>query len=132
MSTSIRPFLMFEGRADEAMSLYTSLFTGSSVGEVVRYPAEGEGPGKVMKASFTIGGQQVYCTDSPIHHAFTFTPAFSLWVDLESEAELERVFGQLSSDGSVLMPPNNYGFSQRFAWVNDRFGVSWQLNVQGG
>ena len=68
------------------------------------------------------------CIDSPIKHAFTFTPSFSLFVECESEAELDAAFARLSDGGSVLMPPGNYGFSTKFAWVNDRFGVSWQLN----
>jgi uncharacterized glyoxalase superfamily protein PhnB len=46
------------------------------------------------------------------------------------EAELDRAFSQLSAGGTVLMPPGNYGFSMKFAWLNDRFGVSWQLNLQ--
>jgi predicted 3-demethylubiquinone-9 3-methyltransferase (glyoxalase superfamily) len=121
---------MFEGCADEALSLYTSLFEGSSVESMQRYPAEAGAVGKVMHAVFTLCGQQVHCTDSPIKHAFTFTPSFSLWVDLDDESNFERIFEKLSKDGSVLMPPNNYGFSKRFAWINDRFGVSWQLNVQ--
>ena len=46
------------------------------------------------------------------------------------EAELDAAFGRLTEGGSVLMPPANYGFSAKFAWVNDRFGVSWQLNLR--
>jgi predicted 3-demethylubiquinone-9 3-methyltransferase (glyoxalase superfamily) len=68
------------------------------------------------------------CSDSPIKHGFTFTPSNSTFVEFDSVAELERVFGLLSEGGQVLMPLGNYGFSERFGWVNDRFGVSWQLN----
>jgi len=50
-------------------------------------------------------------------------------VELDSAAELERVFGVLSEGGNILMPLDNYGFSQQFGWTNDRFGVSWQLNL---
>jgi uncharacterized glyoxalase superfamily protein PhnB len=53
----------------------------------------------------------------------------SLFVNCTSDAELEQAFEQLSAGGEVLMPLDNYGFSQRFGWVNDRFGVSWQLNL---
>jgi predicted 3-demethylubiquinone-9 3-methyltransferase (glyoxalase superfamily) len=69
------------------------------------------------------------CIDSPVKHPFSFTPSMSLFVDCESEAELEAVFVQHSTGGSVLMPLDNYGFSTRFGWVNDRFGESWQLNL---
>jgi predicted 3-demethylubiquinone-9 3-methyltransferase (glyoxalase superfamily) len=62
-------------------------------------------------------------------HGFTFTPSISLFVDCESEAELDAAFGVLSEGGKILMPPSNYGFSTKFTWVSDRFGVSWQLNL---
>jgi predicted 3-demethylubiquinone-9 3-methyltransferase (glyoxalase superfamily) len=69
------------------------------------------------------------CSDSPVKHQFSFTPASSTFIDFDSVAELERVFSVLSAGGQVLMPLDNYGFSQRFGWVNDRFGLSWQLNL---
>ena len=62
-------------------------------------------------------------------HDFTFTPSISMFVDCDNNIELEDVFNQLSSGGKVLMPLDNYGFSKKFGWVNDRFGVSWQLNL---
>lgn len=64
---------------------------------------------------------------SPAKHAFTFTPSVSLFVGCADEAELDKALAALSEGGGVLMPPNNYGFSRKFTWVNDRFGVSWQL-----
>ena len=60
---------------------------------------------------------------------FTFTPAFSLFVDCESEAVLRQIHAALSDGGKELMPLGDYGFSREFAWVEDRFGVSWQLNL---
>ena len=62
-------------------------------------------------------------------HDFTFTPSISIFVDCDDEAELEEVFEQLSRGGEVLMPIDDYGFSAGFGWVSDRFGVSWQLNL---
>jgi len=50
-------------------------------------------------------------------------------VECENEAELDMAFGRLTEGGAVLMPPGNYRFSTKFTWVNDRFGVSWQLNL---
>lgn len=131
MQTTIRPFLMFqEGQAEEAMNFYVSLFPAGEVTEIVRYGPGGPGPeGSVMKASFSIAGQAVMCIDSPMQHDFTFTPAFSLFVDCASEAELLRLFSALAEGGAVLMPLGDYGFSRQFAWVSDRYGVSWQLNL---
>jgi predicted 3-demethylubiquinone-9 3-methyltransferase (glyoxalase superfamily) len=126
----IRPFLMFEGKAEEAMNLYVSLFPGGEVLSITRYGPEGPGSeGSVNQAAFTIAGQTVMCVDSFVKHAFTFTPASSLFVDCDTEEELERLVAALLEGGSELMPLGDYGFSRRFAWLNDRFGVSWQLNL---
>ena len=78
---------------------------------------------------FTLCGREFMCSDSPIEHGFSFTPSSSTFVDFDSAAELERVFDVLSEGGQILMPLDNYGFSRRFGWLNDRFGVSWQLNL---
>jgi predicted 3-demethylubiquinone-9 3-methyltransferase (glyoxalase superfamily) len=130
MATTLHPFLMFEGKAEEALNLYVSLFDDGEVLEIVRFGAAGPGAeGSIMKASFTIAGQTIRCFDSPVKHAFTFTPSVSLFVDCESEDQQKRLVGVLSDGGATLMPLDNYGFSRRFAWVNDRYGVSWQLNL---
>jgi predicted 3-demethylubiquinone-9 3-methyltransferase (glyoxalase superfamily) len=130
MPTEMTPFLMFEGDAERAMTFYASLFDDARILEVTRYGAEGPGPeGTVALARFSLAGQVFRCSDSFVHHDFGFTPAFSVWVETESDAELERLFGALGDGGATLMPLGGYGFSRRFGWVNDRFGVSWQLNL---
>ncbi len=130
MDGKIRPFLMFQGRAEEAMNFYISLFPGGAISNIVRYgPGEAGAEGTVMKADFTIAGQSVICIDSPVKHEFTFTPSFSFFVECQSEDEIDGLFAALAQDGVALMPSGNYGFSRKFAWLNDRFGVSWQLNL---
>lgn len=130
MATSVRPFLMFEGRANEAIAFYVEMIPNSEIVDVTRYGAGEPGPeGTVKFAVVRLAGQQVLFSDSFVSHGFTFTPSLSLFVDCESEADLERIFTALSEGGGVLMPLGNYGFSRRFGWVNDRFGVSWQLNL---
>jgi predicted 3-demethylubiquinone-9 3-methyltransferase (glyoxalase superfamily) len=129
--SKIQPFLMFEGKAEEAISFYVSLFPGSEIAEIKRYgPGQGGAEGSVMKAAFIIGGQKVLCTDSPVHHDFTFTPSISFFVTCESEEEIGRLARVLSEGGKEFMPLGGYGFSKMFAWVGDRFGVSWQLNLE--
>lgn len=129
MPRSVVTQLMFEGNAEGAMNFYVSLF-GGSVTAVQKYGAGGPGKeGTIVRAEFTIAGHRLACIDSPAPHAFTFTPSASLFVECADEAELDKAFAALSEGGGVLMPPNNYGFSKKFTWVNDRFGVSWQLNV---
>ncbi len=83
-----------------------------------------------MTATFSLGGLTVMCSDSWVKHAFTFTPSVSLFVNCPTEDELDRVVAALGDGGEMLMPLDNYGFSRKFAWLNDRFGVSWQLNLQ--
>ncbi len=121
---------MFEGAAEEAMRAYVALFAGSEVTSVERYGAGEAGPeGSVKRATFTIAGHRLACIDSPMPHAFTFTPSMSLFVDCASAEELETAFAALAAGGAVLMPLGDYGFSARFGWCSDRFGVSWQLNL---
>jgi len=73
-------------------------------------------------------GKKFMAMDSAMPPPFTFTPSISLFVECETEEEIAKLYSVLSNGGEVLMPLDNYGFSQRFGWVNDRFGVSWQLN----
>lgn len=131
MSAAVTPFLMFEGKAEEAMNFYVALFTEARVTSVKRYgPGEAGAEGSVMKATFSLNGQSVMCIDSPVKHKFSFTPAISLFVDCDSEQEVDALFARLSEGGQVLMPLGAYPFSRRFAWVSDRFGVSWQLSLR--
>ncbi|MEW2414742.1 VOC family protein [Streptomyces sp. NPDC046866] len=127
----ITTFLMFEGgRAEEAMTFYMSLFDDAEVLGITRYGPEGPGEeGTVLHATFTLAGQQFMCIDSAVKHEFGFTPAVSLFVQCESAAELDRLYEALVEKGQALMPLGSYGFSAGFGWVNDRFGVSWQLNL---
>ena len=130
MAISAKPFLMFEGNAQAALALYTSLFQNSQVIRADRYAAgEAGAAGTIKVATFTLCGREFMCSDSPVKHNFSFTPASSVFVECESREELEHAFDVLAQEGLVLMPLDNYGFSQRFGWLNDRFGVSWQLNL---
>jgi predicted 3-demethylubiquinone-9 3-methyltransferase (glyoxalase superfamily) len=129
-TTQITPFLMFEGKAEEAMNFYISLFPEARVISVGRSgPGEAGKEGTILRADFSLAGQTVICIDSPVKHDFTFTPAMSLFVDCTTDSQLETLFTKLSTGGQVMMPLDNYGFSRRFGWVSDRFGVSWQLNL---
>ncbi|WP_406152671.1 VOC family protein [Streptomyces sp. NBC_01023] len=126
----ITTFLMFEGDAEEAITYYTSLFDDAEVNDITRYgPNQPGNEGTVQRATFSIAGQRFMCIDSNMEHNFGFTPAISLYVRCQDEAEVDRLFAALSGRGTVLMPLGAYGFSTRFGWVEDRFGVSWQLDL---
>jgi predicted 3-demethylubiquinone-9 3-methyltransferase (glyoxalase superfamily) len=130
MTKSVATFLMFTGRCEEAITFYTSLISNSKIEGITRWDAGGPGKeGTVMRAAFTLNGVEYLATDSPAVHAFDFTPSTSIFVECDSEAELDHVFAALSEGGKTLMPLGNYGFSKKFGWCNDRFGVSWQLNL---
>lgn len=130
--TSILPFLMFQGgKASAALDFYTGLFPDARIDEIARYGPGETGPeGTIRLARFTLCGQSVKCIDSHVGHAFDFTPSFSFFVECETEEEVRHFSEALKEGGAELMPMANYGFSRLFAWVNDRFGVSWQINCQ--
>jgi predicted 3-demethylubiquinone-9 3-methyltransferase (glyoxalase superfamily) len=90
-------------------------------------PGEQCPEGCVKMALFSLLGSQYRCMDSPAVHDFSFTPAISLLAQCDAVEEVDRLFKALSLGGQVLMPLQAYPFSERYAWVNDRFGVSWQL-----
>jgi predicted 3-demethylubiquinone-9 3-methyltransferase (glyoxalase superfamily) len=128
------PFLMFcgeqHGKAEEAIRWYCSLFTESRVRRMDHYgPGENEPEGTVRTAWFELGGKPIMAIDSSGPHQFTFTPAISLWVECDSLEEIERVSVALADGGNALMPLGNYGFSEQFCWIADRYGVTWQLNL---
>ncbi|GAB1575687.1 VOC family protein [Bordetella petrii] len=130
---AVTPFLMFEGQAEEAVNWYMSLFPGSAMRHIQRYGPEGPGrEGSIVQARFELNGREFMCIDSPAKHAFGFTPAISLFVDCESAAEVDRLYAAFSDGGTVLMPLDAYPFSPRFAWVQDKYGVSWQLHQPPG
>jgi predicted 3-demethylubiquinone-9 3-methyltransferase (glyoxalase superfamily) len=129
-AATVSTFLMFEGKAREAMALYESVFPGLRIEHIERYARGEPGPeGTVKLARVDLNGHRLMFSDSYVKHAFTFTPSISLFVDFASAEELDAAFARLSQGGKVLMPLDNYGFSPRFGWCSDRFGVSWQLNL---
>jgi predicted 3-demethylubiquinone-9 3-methyltransferase (glyoxalase superfamily) len=126
----ITTFLMFDGKAAEAMNFYTSLFERSKITSITRYgPNEAGAEGTVMHATFSLNGQEFMCIDSSEKHAFTFTPAISLYVTCDTEEQIDRLYEKLSQNGQVFMPLAPYPFSEKFGWVADKYGVSWQLSL---
>jgi predicted 3-demethylubiquinone-9 3-methyltransferase (glyoxalase superfamily) len=129
--SKVTPFLMFTGRAEEALTFYAGLFDDAAFEVVERYGPEGPGAeGSIVHARMRIGDQAFMAFDSPPVHAFDFTPSLSLFVTCDSEEEIDRLFAGLSEGGFVMMPlSTEYGFSAKYAWLSDRFGVSWQLSL---
>ncbi len=128
--TRVSTHILFQGQGAEALDLYASTFPGFKTLAREDYGADDMGPvGTIKLATVEFNGAILQVIDSPIPHAFDLTPSMSLFVDCDSEDELTRVFATLSEGGEVMMPLDNYGFSQRFGWCRDRFGLSWQINL---
>ena len=137
----IAPFLTFVGnqcgKAAEAINLYTSIFPNSEIKSITKYQ-EGEAggtPDLIKYGVFTLNNTQYKVSESNYKHAWSFTPAVSLFVDCTTENEIDTLFKELSSNGGKVMIPldnyesENYGFGKKFGWCEDRFGISWQLNL---
>jgi predicted 3-demethylubiquinone-9 3-methyltransferase (glyoxalase superfamily) len=131
----ITPFLWFDTQAEEAVNFYTSVFKNSEVGKMARYDeaaakASGRPVGSVMTASFQLEGQEfVALNGGPV---FKFNPSISFFVNSKEESEVVELYEKLSAGGAVLMPLDKYPFSDKYAWIQDKYGVSWQLILSMG
>lgn len=118
-----------DGNAENAMDFYVTVFKNSKITSVMRWGKNGPcEEGKIMKATFELDGNHFMCSDSPPVHKWNFTPAVSTHVQCENEEDAKSLLAQLSKDGDVKMPLDDYGFGGKFAWVDDQYGVSWQLS----
>lgn len=161
------PFLMFQGRAQEAIDLYLDTFPDAELLEILHHPegttifdpsaknddapyAADEGtyptgaitnPDTAMMeavvdwettlvatAQLRLGGQVLMIQDSLAKQDFDFTPSMSIAVVVDTEEEFTTITTSLAEEGEYLMEPGDYDFAQNFAWVKDRFGVTWQIN----
>jgi predicted 3-demethylubiquinone-9 3-methyltransferase (glyoxalase superfamily) len=124
----IVPFLWFDNQAEEAARLYVSIFGNSRIVDTARYGEAGPGPeGSVMTVTFQLEGLEFAGLNGGPE--FTFSPALSFFVNCDTQQEIERLWQNLREDGKVFMELDEYTFSSQFGWVQDRFGVSWQLNL---
>jgi len=124
MITAAAPFLMFQGRCEEALNFYAETIPGARIVSMDKKP-----DGTVAMARLSVGGLEIMANDSPPVHDFDFTPSTSTFLTVDSPEEVDILTSALGKGGKLHMPADNYGFSQRFGWVQDRFGVSWQINL---
>lgn len=126
----IVPCVWFDDEAEEAARFYSSIFPGGRVAAVSRYPESGPNPsgrppGSVLTVELELAGQRFTgLNGGPI---FTVNPSISFFVRVETAAEADRLYAALAQGGETLMPLDAYPWSERYAWVKDRFGVSWQV-----
>lgn len=128
----VNPYLMFDGRCEEAFKLYEQAL-GGKVEAIMRYggsPGEAMAPpdwgDKVMHAAMTIGSTVLMGSDAPPDQ---HQPAQGTWVSLhcDSVEETERVWSALAEGGSVQMPLEETFWAERFGSVVDRFGTPWMI-----
>jgi predicted 3-demethylubiquinone-9 3-methyltransferase (glyoxalase superfamily) len=112
----ITPFLWYDGKAEDAMNFYTSIFKNSKTVSIMRYGEAGPGPkGSVMAATFQLDGQDFTALNGgPM---FTFSPAISFFVNCVTQEEVDELWDKLSEGGE----------KQRCGWLKDKYGVSWQI-----
>jgi len=114
--SGITPFLWFNGQAEPAVRLYTSLFSRSRINTVTRYGPDGPGkPGDVFVIEFELNGQEFTALSLP--RKFEFTEAFSLQVGCRNQQQVDFLWDRLSKGGEPGM----------CGWLKDAFGVSWQI-----
>ena len=112
----ITPFLWFDGKAEQAANFYVSVFRNSKVLSVTRYGEAGPGPkGSVMSAVFQLEGQEFYALNGGPQ--FKFSPAISMFVNCETQQEVDELWEKLSAGGKT----------NRCGWLDDKFGLTWQI-----
>ena len=114
--SKITPFLTFNDQAEEAVNLYVSLFKNSKVLSINRYGEGGPMPaGTVMTVAFVLDSREFIALNGGPH--FTFDEGFSMYVNCETQAEVDELWEKLSAGGE----------KGQCGWLKDKFGVSWQI-----
>jgi predicted 3-demethylubiquinone-9 3-methyltransferase (glyoxalase superfamily) len=112
----ITPFLWFDDNAEEAINFYVSIFKNSKILKVARYGDAGPGPkGAIMVATFQLEGQEFQALNAGPQ--YKFTPAISLYVNCESQQEVDELWRKLLEGGR----------EDQCGWLQDKFGLSWQI-----
>lgn len=130
MENKIISSIIFDGNAEHAIAYYTSLFEDLKVNDIVRYKYGDAGrEGSIKHAIVALKGQKIMCIDRSAKRDHSITPAASLYINCDSKDEIKMLFSELSRNGKVFIDLTSYGFSDLYGWVEDKFGVSWQLNL---
>jgi predicted 3-demethylubiquinone-9 3-methyltransferase (glyoxalase superfamily) len=129
----ITPFLWFDSNAEEAVKFYSTVFTNTKTKTITRYSdagsrASGMQKGSVMTISFQIEGYEIVAINGGPF--LKINPSLSFFVNCQSTDEIDTLWNKLSKNGNVMMPLDNYPFAEKYGWIQDQFGVSWQLIIQ--
>ncbi|MGH6879113.1 MAG: VOC family protein [Rhizomicrobium sp.] len=112
----VRPFLWFDGNAEEAVKFYASTFGDAKILDTMYYSEAGPRPkGSVLSVTFELFGREFVALNGGPH--YQFTPAVSFFVSCETQAEVDAYWEKLLDGGTPL----------QCGWITDRFGVTWQI-----
>jgi len=129
-SSHIVPCIWFDDQAEQAAAFYVQTFPDSRITAISRYPESSDNPsgrprGSVLTVEFEVAGQRFAALNGGPH--FVVNPSISFFVHIDTTEDAERLFSVLADGGEALMPLDAYPWSERYGWVKDRFGVSWQV-----
>ncbi len=118
----ITPFLWFEDKAEEAAKYYTSVFKNAKINKTTYYPAaaeevSGKPKGSVMTVEFELNGEHFTALNGGKVPGFEFSPAISFVVSCDDQAEIDRLWGELST-----VPE-----AEQCGWCKDKYGITWQI-----
>ena len=130
MSAAIVPCLWLDDQAEEAARFYTRTFGDGRVLATSHYPESADNPsgkprGSVLTVEFEVLGRRFTALNGGPQ--FAINPSISFFVFSDTIARTDALWAELGQSGKVLMPLDKYPWSERYGWVQDRFGVSWQV-----
>ncbi|MCU5745740.1 VOC family protein [Staphylococcus sp. SQ8-PEA] len=124
----VTTFLMFNGQAEEAIHTYVDAFEDAEILALVRYGEDDDAPTDYLQhAIFRLKDQVFMAIDNVNGMDIEMNPAMSLYVTVDNAMEMERLFSKLKDKGAILMPKTEMPPFREFSWLQDRFGVNWQL-----
>lgn len=134
-SPKLSSCLWFDDKAEEAVNFYTGIFKNSKVHQTARYSEEGQeihgkSPGSVMTIDFELEDHSFVALNGGPQ--FVFNPSVSFFVSCTSAAMADSIWSRLIDGGTAMMPLNKYEWSEKYGWLNDRFGLSWQIMLDTG
>lgn len=132
---NISACLWFDDQGEEAAKFYTSLFKDSGIKKISHYSEAGHDihrkeAGSVMTVEFEIAGQKFMALNGGPY--FKFTPAISFFINCQTVKEVDGLWAKLSEGGTPLMALDSYPFSEKYGWIQDKYGLSWQLILRDG
>lgn len=128
----ITPCLWFDNQAEEAVKFCTSLFKNSNIGRISYYDKEsakesGQPEGSVLTIEFELEGYNFLALNGG--PAFKLNPSTSMFVYCDGDEVIEQLYNKLKEGGNIIMPLDKYEWSPRYAWIEDKYGLSWQLDL---